>query len=272
MTNDRGMLDGNDGTGSFAPTAIFAEISHNWVHADHMGTPILITDATGIAIAQPGGYTTPAFPGQSRTLYDLYYNRYRDYDPTTGRYIQADPIGLAGGQSPYSYAMGNPLRYMDPTGEFVPIVLCGIGAVANVAATGIAQYLANDFDGSDLAVSAGVGCVVGIVAPVAGPGIGGAAALGGISSVAQYGLSSWFNGCRPSVRGVLTNAAVGTLLGGALGRGPGPQEYVSDFWKEPFKGYNRQLNGEPYVRAAVDGLNGVPTAGVAGALTDWLNQ
>jgi RHS repeat-associated protein len=87
-----------------------------WVHSDHLGTPVVMTNASGATIPQPGGYTTPAFSGQSRTLYDLYYNRYRDYDPTTGRYIQADPIGLAGGQSPYSYAMGNPLRYSDPSG------------------------------------------------------------------------------------------------------------------------------------------------------------
>jgi RHS repeat-associated protein len=71
-------------------------------------------------VAPPTGYSAPGFPGQSRTpgllVADLYYNRYRDYDPSTGRYIQADPIGLAGGASPYSYAMNNPLRYTDPTG------------------------------------------------------------------------------------------------------------------------------------------------------------
>jgi uncharacterized protein RhaS with RHS repeats len=51
-----------------------------------------------------------------RTYADLYYNRYRDYDPTTGRYIQADPIGLDGGDNAYLYAMGNPVRWVDPLG------------------------------------------------------------------------------------------------------------------------------------------------------------
>jgi RHS repeat-associated protein len=64
----------------------------------------------------PASYAVPGFPGQSRTLADLYYNMHRDYDSSTGRYIQADPIGLDGGPSPYSYAMNNPLRYMDPSG------------------------------------------------------------------------------------------------------------------------------------------------------------
>jgi hypothetical protein len=66
-----------------------------------------------------------------------YYNRYRDYDPTTGRYIQADPIGLEGDENPYAYALGNPLRYADPTGEFgIPGAIIGAGAsLATQAAT-----------------------------------------------------------------------------------------------------------------------------------------
>jgi uncharacterized protein RhaS with RHS repeats len=41
----------------------------------------------------------------------------RDYDPTTGRYIQADPLGLVDGASVYGYALGNPGRRVDPRGE-----------------------------------------------------------------------------------------------------------------------------------------------------------
>ena len=44
------------------------------------------------------------------------YNYYRDYDPDTGRYLQPDPIGLAGGLNPYTYVSANPLRYIDPLG------------------------------------------------------------------------------------------------------------------------------------------------------------
>ena len=40
----------------------------------------------------------------------------RDYDPTTGRYIQADPLGLVDGASVYGYVAQNPMRYVDPRG------------------------------------------------------------------------------------------------------------------------------------------------------------
>ena len=43
----------------------------------------------------------------------------RDHDPTTWRYMQADPLGLVDGASVYGYALQNPGRYVDPRGEAV---------------------------------------------------------------------------------------------------------------------------------------------------------
>ncbi|WP_448099140.1 RHS repeat-associated core domain-containing protein [Luteibacter yeojuensis] len=57
------------------------------------------------------------FPGQRYdALTGLHYNYYRDYDPGAGRYIQVDPIGLAGGVNPYLYADASPMRHIDPLG------------------------------------------------------------------------------------------------------------------------------------------------------------
>ena len=56
----------------------------------------------------------------------------RDYDPTTGRYIEADPLGLVDGASVYGYAFQNPGRYIDPRGLCVgPLAIpCAWGGAA----------------------------------------------------------------------------------------------------------------------------------------------
>jgi RHS repeat-associated protein len=61
-------------------------------------------------------------PGQiAGTWGSTFQNFHRDYDPAVGRYIESDPIGLAGGSySTYSYAGSDPLSNSDPSGLAPP--------------------------------------------------------------------------------------------------------------------------------------------------------
>ena len=108
-----------------------------YIHTDHLGTPQAMTSEAGSVVWRatygPFGQASidPSstvemnirFPGQ---YYDqetgLHYNYFRTYDPSTGRYIESDPIGLEGGLNTYAYAYSNPLRYIDPLG--LEVSLC----------------------------------------------------------------------------------------------------------------------------------------------------
>ena len=48
------------------------------------------------------------------------YYRARHYNPTWGRFVSEDPIGIAGGTNLYLYAEQNPVNLTDPSGEANP--------------------------------------------------------------------------------------------------------------------------------------------------------
>ena len=136
---------GGDHIGGFSPLAVatpdaFGAPELRWVHGNHLGVPLVTTNASGSPIAPQNDYMLPGFPGQSMALTDFYYNRHRDYDPVTGRYIQADPLGLGGDVNPYVYALSNPVNMVDPDGR---IALPAPGAHITVIFGGLAAVLAS---------------------------------------------------------------------------------------------------------------------------------
>ncbi len=77
----------------------------------------------------------------------LFYNYFRYYDPSTGRYITSDPIGLEGGLNTFGYVGGSPLLGIDFYGLFPDSVtttcaidpaFCATIGLVNVGAVGTA--------------------------------------------------------------------------------------------------------------------------------------
>jgi len=95
------------------------------------------------------------FPGQYHDQETgLSYNLMRDYDPKTGRYLEADPLGIAAGASLYGYAIQNPVMYYDPDGQYaIGILLPGLALLGALIAGEMAwlNYLqmSGDLGGTD---------------------------------------------------------------------------------------------------------------------------
>lgn len=79
--------------------------------------------APHVLTADAGTDSLLRFPGQREAaLTDLHYNYHRDYDPALGRYLQPDPIGLAGGDTNlYAYVGGDPVNGIDPDGQLIQL-------------------------------------------------------------------------------------------------------------------------------------------------------
>jgi RHS repeat-associated protein len=78
------------------------------------------SDAYGKTLYRTGTTDTPyLYVGQFGVQTDptgLHYMRARYYNPILMRFINADPIGFAGGSNWYAYAGNSPLMFVDPSG------------------------------------------------------------------------------------------------------------------------------------------------------------
>ncbi|MPZ77339.1 MAG: PKD domain-containing protein, partial [Deltaproteobacteria bacterium] len=119
------------GPGIDAPLILEKTNQSFFYHADGLGS---ITDMTSQSGAVVQRYTYSSF-GKIESQLDpnfvqayrftareldeetgLYYYRARYYEPSTGRFLEEDPIGIGDGQNVYAYVGNNGITFIDPLG------------------------------------------------------------------------------------------------------------------------------------------------------------
>jgi RHS repeat-associated protein len=175
---------------------------------DLFGNSTSSTSADSNPLRYTGLISGPTMPA------GLQDNNARDYSPTTGRFISADPAGGAGsGTNLYQYAGGDPVDYSDPSGLFIPQMAAGcliggltkdlVGALAgrkhslgdfasgflSGCAEGALFALGGELAGAALGAFFGAGGLLGGLADVIGGASEAEAGLeGGLSSTGGAGI------------------------------------------------------------------------------------
>jgi RHS repeat-associated protein len=142
--------------------SIGADGSRRYYHFDEMGNTLFLTDATG-TITDSYAYSPFGEPLASTGISDnsftfagrygvhalgsgLYSMGRRVYDSATGNFISRDPVARLDPRliNPYQYAAGNPLAYVDKTGEdpSTPGITPGDVASGTITAAGQASSVA----------------------------------------------------------------------------------------------------------------------------------
>jgi RHS repeat-associated protein len=111
----------------------------HYYHPDHLGSTTIVTgeDSSTVeetfyepygAVTSGGDSEVKLYTGQfSDSATGQYYYGARYYDPTTGRFVQADPIiqniYVPQSLNHYSYVLNNPYVYLDPDGRKVLLAI-----------------------------------------------------------------------------------------------------------------------------------------------------
>jgi RHS repeat-associated protein len=179
------------------------------VLTDALGSPVALGAADGTLRARYaydpyGGSTVTGdvrgadlgFTGRQDDGTGLRYYRDRYYSPSLGRFVSEDPIGLAGGDNLYAYALNAPTVYTDPSGNSPLVVACIGGAAFGGGWSWAEQRLSGrkvDWGWSGVGGQAAAGCLMGGAQAAIAARLAGLARLdrgaGGATSGAESALS-----------------------------------------------------------------------------------
>jgi RHS repeat-associated protein len=189
-----------------------------YIHWDALGSPVAATDEAGNVVWREayrpyGGRINnePAADSHSRWYTGhpqdadtgLVYAGARYYDPTIGRFLAIDPVGVKADNlhsfNRYAYANNNPYRYIDPDGREALSVLGDVPANPTpgmgtwITAGVVAAPLGVGLALSRTAVAVGTNSALGEVGFSGGVAATGASAVSGLSKVTR--------GAGPTLRG-----------------------------------------------------------------------
>lgn len=203
-----------------------------YLHRDHLGSITTVTNSSGVIVQElsydawgnlrnpttwSGSFTgTPKFDRgytghEHLANYKLINMNGRMYDPLMCCFLSVDSYvqdpGNAQNFNRYAYCLNNPLKYTDPDGEWVQLVVAGlIGGTVNWLANGA------ELSWKGLAYF-GIGAAAGVLGAAAGGAVAGAMELGGFVS----GLASGAVGGASS--GLITGSGNAWMQGASFGQG-----------------------------------------------------
>ena len=191
-----------------------------YFHNDHLGSPWLITNASGNEVQRlnfnawglrrdatnwdnysdlPEMKFDRGFTGHEHLeMFGLINMNARLYDPVLGRFLSPDPViqipEFTQSYNGYSYALNNPLSYKDPNGESFILVAAIIGGWIGMGTAMVSSDKGGWGLAGDMLKGLFVGAALGAAGAWAGGAVAGSITAGGFINGSLSGLAGGFSG------------------------------------------------------------------------------